>query len=94
MALTIETSLHAKARLSLFLLGNPFACHVVRSLFIVHVVALLVIKYDLCTLVQIGGLFQSYKLRGTYRGTDLRTVVYRGMEIRRGTHPYPGLSSL
>ena len=26
--------------------------------------------------------------RGTYRGTDLRTVVYRGTEIRRGTHPY------
>ena len=25
--------------------------------------------------------------RGTYRGTDLRTVVYRGTEIRRGTHP-------
>ena len=23
-----------------------------------------------------------------YRGTDLRTVVYRGTEIRRGTHPY------
>ena len=26
--------------------------------------------------------------RGTYRGTDLRTMVYRGTEIRRGTHPY------
>ena len=71
--------------------SNPISLNLQNlPLFIVHVVALLVIKYDLCTLVQIGGLFQSYKLRGISRYVSRYGPPYRGRgtEIRRGTHPY------
>ena len=56
-------------------------------LFIVHVVALLVIKYDLCTLVQIGGLYQSYKLRGISRYGP----PYRGIPRYGNSSRYPPL---
>ena len=60
-------------------------------LFIVHVVALLVIKYDLCTLVQIGGLFQSYKLRGISRYVSRYGPPYRGIPRYGNSSRYPPL---
>ena len=68
--------------------SNPISLNLQNlPLFIVHVVALLVIKYDLCTLVQIGGLFQSYKLRGISRYGP----PYRGIPRYGNSSRYPPL---
>ena len=74
--------------------SNPISLNLQNlPLFIVHVVALLVIKYDLCTLVQIGGLFQSYKLRGTSRYVSRYGPPYRGIPRYGNSSRYPPLSS-
>ena len=51
----------------------------------------LVIKYDLCTLVQIGGLFQSYKLRGISRYVSRYGPPYRGIPRYGNSSRYPPL---
>ena len=72
--------------------SNPISLNLQNlPLFIVHVVALLVIKYDLCTLVQIGGLFQSYKLRGISRYVSRYGPPYRGIPRYGNSSRYPPL---
>ena len=74
--------------------SNPISLNLQNlPLFIVHVVALLVIKYDLCTLVQIGGLFQSYKLRGISRYVSRYGPPYRGIPRYGNSSRYPPLVS-
>ena len=51
----------------------------------------LIIKYDLCTLVQIGGLFQSYKLRGISRYVSRYGPPYRGIPRYGNSSRYPPL---
>ena len=72
--------------------SNPISLNLQNlPLFIVHVVALLVIKYDVCTLVQIGGLFQSYKLRGISRYVSRYGPPYRGIPRYGNSSRYPPL---
>ena len=49
------------------------------------------VRYDLCTLVQIGGLFQSYKLRGISWYVSRYGPPYRGIPRYGNSSRYPPL---